>query len=69
MFWYVWNSLEGESGLSGPFEVRSKVEDSVVELVETMGHCQVTCFFIEADDLRPELIDIDINRLSESAIM
>lgn len=68
MFWYTWNSLEGESGLCGPFDFRSKVEDSIVELMETMGDLTAACFYIEDDHLRPEMVDVDINQLGESVI-
>ncbi len=68
MFWYTWNSLEGESGLCGPFDLRSKVEDSIADLIESLGDVTVSCFFIEDDNMRPDLIDVDINQIVESVI-
>ncbi|MDB4490200.1 hypothetical protein N9045_01650 [bacterium] len=68
MFWYTWNSLEGESGLCGPFDSRSKVEDSIADLIESLGDVTAACFFIEDDNMRPDLIDVDINQIVESVI-
>jgi hypothetical protein len=66
MLWYAWSTVEGESGVCGPFESMSNLEDAISDHIQEFGDIQVTCFSLNDENVRPELVELDINELCES---
>lgn len=66
MLWYIWNCVSGESGMAGPFESMSKLENAVSDQIQDLGELSVNVFSIADEHIRPDIIDFDINEILES---